>query len=311
MRFPADSSNFWISNLFDGAVRPCVPLFVMLTGALVLPSERNLLDYLRKRMGRILLPALFWTIIYLAYTYYVALEAGEVVGIAASVKWLYGRLQTGAEFHLWYVYMITGIYMFIPIVGRWVRAASEQEILYFLAIWVITLFSSYPFLAKYRIFIDLQYFSGYLGYLILGYYLAHRQTSRTGWSRVALAAIVIGYIITVIGMYFVNLRHLVGYDVFFDYLTPNVSLMSAGIFYLFKESHLPIIMGIPKFIAQNSYNIYLGHILVMKLLGAIGLEPFRIMPIISVPALTVICLALISLIILVINKSFLGKYISG
>ena len=306
------STNYWVGHVFDSAVRACVPLFVMLTGALVLPSERSLPDYLKKRMGRILLPFLFWSVIYLAYSYYVKRGTAEAVtGVGATVKWVYWNMQAGAFHHLWYVYMIVGIYLIIPIIGRWARAATEQEIQYFLGIWLVTLFANYPLCAKYGFSLNLQYFAGYVGYLVLGYYLTRLSINHNVGRRIALVAIAVGWAVTILGTHYVSQQNHKFVAYFYEYLTPNVFLMAAGIFYLFRQLTLPALKGIPKFIAQNSYNIYLGHMLVLSLLMRNGIDGYAVHPAIGVPAVTGVCLMLTSAMVWVLNKTYVGKRISG
>jgi surface polysaccharide O-acyltransferase-like enzyme len=67
--------------------------------------------------------------------------------------------------------MILGLYLFLP----WIHAALNQmkkrDIEVFLAILCLKLFANWPGLASYFLHIELMYFSGYLGYLVLGHSL--------------------------------------------------------------------------------------------------------------------------------------------
>ena len=61
-QFDADRSAF-LTGMFTGStVRCCVPLFVMMTGVLLLPVQTGMSAFYRKRIGRIALPLVFWSL---------------------------------------------------------------------------------------------------------------------------------------------------------------------------------------------------------------------------------------------------------
>ena len=60
---PQGVQIWWASNVYDSLARLCAPLFIMLTGALLLqPSKVDgpLRVFFKKRWNRIGLPILFW-----------------------------------------------------------------------------------------------------------------------------------------------------------------------------------------------------------------------------------------------------------
>ena len=59
--------NWWTGNIYDGTVRFCVPVFVMLTGSLMLSKDYDLNDFLKIKLMRIIIPFLFWSVIYILY----------------------------------------------------------------------------------------------------------------------------------------------------------------------------------------------------------------------------------------------------
>ena len=75
---------------------------------------------------------------------------------------------------LWFMYPLVGLYLLSPVISPWLEKASKKELQFYLALWGITL--CYPFIGM---VLDtnqgingiLYYFSGYLGYFILGHYL--------------------------------------------------------------------------------------------------------------------------------------------
>ena len=58
---PLGSTVWWVGNGYDALVRWCVPVFVMVSGALLLDARKteSLATFFRKRAARIGLPLLF------------------------------------------------------------------------------------------------------------------------------------------------------------------------------------------------------------------------------------------------------------
>jgi len=71
-KFGSISFITWtIGNIYNSSVRFCVPIFVMITGALLLPKDYEISDFLKKKFIRVVLPFVFWGIIYLLFLVYV------------------------------------------------------------------------------------------------------------------------------------------------------------------------------------------------------------------------------------------------
>ena len=57
-------SHFQLANYVDAFTRICVPLFVMLSGRFVLAKEIPWPDAMRNLFSRIIVPLLFWNLLY-------------------------------------------------------------------------------------------------------------------------------------------------------------------------------------------------------------------------------------------------------
>jgi len=306
------SGFWWTGNIYDSAVRFCVPIFVMLTGALLLNEEVEISKFLKRRVIRVVLPLAFWSSIYILKELAFISPNGSGMSAIKIAYQVYNLIAKGSAYHLWYVYMIVGIYLFIPIIGKWVRNCSEKEILYFLFIWLFTLFLNQPLIQQFKINVDLTYFSGYLGYLILGYYLSNktfRNKIRVKYGAIFL--IVAGISITAVGTFMASKYKGEMNGALYGYLTPNVLLISAGVFILFKVSNFGGLNYIFKFINKYSYGIYLVHVLVLFYMPALGLDKLLINPAYAIPLKTMVCLFISGIIVFLVNKLPLGKYISG
>ncbi|HEY4198709.1 MAG TPA: acyltransferase family protein, partial [Mucilaginibacter sp.] len=175
MDFKKASFNDWlVGDFYNALVRFAVPVFVMITGALLLHREYEIGDFLKRRLSRVIWPFLFWSLVYIGYSWYNE-DITFTNDVWGNIHIVLHQLKNGAYYHLWYVYMLIGLYLFIPIISRFVRNAPEKEILYFLIVWFVVISFSQPYLFRFQPLIDVHYFTGYLGYLVLGHYLAFKE----------------------------------------------------------------------------------------------------------------------------------------
>jgi surface polysaccharide O-acyltransferase-like enzyme len=309
------NANWWTANLYESFCRFCVPVFVMVSGALLLPQKINLAAFLKKRMRRILIPFIFWELIYLAYNLLLKIRDEKNIISHNWMSWLYGQITQCPAPHLWYVYMIIGIYLFIPILQPWIQAASNKAILYFLGIWLIALALQQIHLLQANVPLDLRYFSGYIGYLILGYYIFERLQITSGIKLMAIILLIAGFAATVLGTYMLTkAKHNFAGD-FYNYLTINVFALTLGFVIRVKELHFTydngIVIKIRNSISKFSYGIYLSHPLIIVVMAHFKINYKVVNPIIGIPLNTIICFAISCLLIYSLSKLPYGKYISA
>ncbi|WP_207426220.1 acyltransferase [Pedobacter sp. SYSU D00535] len=309
-KFGNASWQLWhAGNLIDSAVRFCVPVFVMLSGALLLGKDFRLKDFLVKRLLRVVLPFVFWSGIYIVYD--LLMGKSRMVGLA---NWLVLKVQAGAAYHLWYIYMIVGLYLFIPILNKWIKHCSQKEIQYFLCIWFTTLMLNQSLFSRFKPAIELSYFSGFLGYLVLGYYLSTVQFANIA-KAVSISFLLLGVGITATAWgtfhYSAEEGRFVG--ILYGFLTPNVLLTSAGVFILVRllTPQKKRDRKLRDFICTYSYGIYLVHVLVLSELGRRGLNYAFVNPAVGIISTTVCCIAFSALLVFLISRFPYGKYVSG
>ena len=307
--------DWWIGNVYIGSVRFCVPIFLMISGALILSKTyESIGEFLKKRFLRILFPFLFWSMIYIARDIFLQIFGGENMSIAEILNFTAIQLRDGADYHLWYIYVLIGLYLFFPIIGKWINKSNKLEIKYFIGIWLLVIIVQLPFMKGTFPNINLIYFSGYIGFPVLGYYLYKNTFANSGKEKlVSFFLILVGILITIFGTFYITKREGFFYHGFYEYLTPNVILVSVGVFLLFKNlgKFNPRLTSIILFFSKYSYGIFLVHVLVLGALTISGFSYPLANPIIDIPLKSILCFAISTLIVWGINKLPLGKYISG
>ena len=148
----------------------------MISGALLLPIQLDIKSFLKKRFVKVALPAIFWSLFYVGAN---SLLLNKSIGGKTIISIFFSAQGNST---LWFIYTLLGLYLLAPILSRWLLSASQKELEFYLGLWGISL--CYPFL-KYVVDLNtsntgiLYYFSGFVGYFVLGYYL------RTYHNRIA------------------------------------------------------------------------------------------------------------------------------
>lgn len=254
---------FW-GNVYGSLLRPCVPLFVMITGLLLLPVPQDMGSFYKKRIPRVVVPFLIWSVLYNLFPWIVQSLGGtpELVSrffayasepSASFASALHDIAMIPFNFsvyatHLWYIYMLVGLYLYMPVFSAWVKQASNKAKICVLVLWGVTLLLPYAerFVSSnlwgtcsWNQFGMLYYFAGFNGYLLLGHYLKNG----TGWSAlktclIAVPMFAVGYMITFYG--FGEMRALpdateMDIELFFTYCSLNVVLMTTALFLLVQR----------------------------------------------------------------------------
>lgn len=308
------SSDWWIGNIIESSVRFSVPIFFMLTGALLFDKEYAIDTFLKKRFFRVIIPFLFWSIPYILLSLAIKIKHKENLDFFQISTFIIDQFKNGSSYHLWFVYTLLGIYLFTPIISKWIRNSSNKEILYFLIIWSITVLYTYPILSDFKTKIDLSHFTGFLGYTILGYYL-RKINIHSSYKKdlIGIILFISGLIITIVGTSFLfNFKGKMD-ELYYEYLTLNVLMCSIGIYLYVKDKSIksPFILKSLNLINKFSYGIYLVHVLILTFLTKAGITCFFIHPLIGIPLTTILCLIFSFITIYIINKLPYGKYISG
>ena len=201
----------WVA-LLNSFPRACVALFIFASAYLQFPLHYSTGEFFKKRALRILPPFLFWSIVY-------ALVWGQPV---QNFKDLLLNFNYAAG-HLWFVYMLIGLYMIMPLLSPWAEKVGKKELQVYIGIWLFTTIipfirqlaggpapviygpSGIPNAAKFPLWGEASwntygvfyYLSGFIGYLLLGLYF-RKFVGKLSWGRtlaVAIPAFVVGFAI--------------------------------------------------------------------------------------------------------------------
>ena len=219
----------WYLNVIgDSLVRWSVPLFFMISGALFLNPDKEvtLQSIFRKYIPRLAVAYVFWWVFYSAFCITGDwIRSGEFVS-----KWLYPYV------HLWFLPMLMGVYLLIPLLRK--IASDENLMHYSLMLWVLYIFGSFVFedeFAQITNLFKLTPIIGYAGFFLLGRYLSIINFDSK--HRIAFYIFgVLGAYIGVEGNILLSIREGVIDDLFLEYLSPHVVLMSMAVF-VFVKGH--------------------------------------------------------------------------
>lgn len=171
-----DEKFRWSIILFT---RTCVPLFFMITGYLILPIQSYLLVFYKKRIPKVLFPLIVWGAVYAVLPCLLDIYDSRTMIRELFLSPIKAPQEIGGI--LWYLFILIGIYLFLPYLNRSIYSDNKMLNLW-LVLWLVS--GCFVIIHDYvpntlgengflHSFNALLYFSGYMGYLILGYAVKH------------------------------------------------------------------------------------------------------------------------------------------
>ena len=266
----------WLAALFWGSVsRASVPIFLMVSGALMLDpnKELSLKRLWTRNLPRLILALFFWAFAYQLYRL-VFLSGGVTVdGLVRAVK---DTLLFHHEFHLYYLHIMLVVYAVLPMTRLITAHADKRTVEYLLALWALagivypTFKGFWPFTLLYGIptqyALNMTWAS--IGYGLLGWYLrtyARRWQVWAGVAVVGLAMVYGGTVLPSLAAGTLNTAALEG-------MSPGVALLGAGV----CGAAFAGLRGRPPFrwaslLSRASFCVYLVHVFFLYILKSLGL----------------------------------------
>lgn len=303
----ADVNSFeWgVYTAYDGLARFAVPIFVMISGALFLPRDIPIKKLYSKYILRMLTAFLIWSTVY-------AVVAG------GGIKTVILNVLKG-HYHMWFVPMIIGLYMCIPLIKPIVR--DMKLVKYFLVLGVIftlvipeivqfthdfapaSIYTGISALNSEVKNMNMHLVVGYVGYFIGGYYLSETDFSRKQRIAIYIAGL-IGVASTILLTYAATIKSQTVVKYYFGNYTVNVMLEAVAIFVFFKYHNFKS-DKIYKFIlklSKYSFGAYLVHPLILEILDkSFGINARIFNPLVSIPVLAIIVFTISTIISLIVS----------
>ena len=313
---------WWTTSVFYAFLaRSALGLFFMISGYLLLPSQTDTLSFLKKRLWKIIVPLVFWGVFYILW------HGDYPEDPVKAVKYIISSLASGnLEFHMWFMYTFIGLYLFVPILSIFIKNAKESDIWYYVAIWFLLgpIFSLIFWLSGHFIALtQFGYFSGFIGFFLLGYLLGHREFDRKWviaiWMLLPLWAVAETY-----GMYReTRIEKYMG-DQWFDTLTVHVAPYTALMFIALKGLGIRIQQRLAEYskapifweaLSRASLGIILIHVIILEYMyigiGNFHLAPYDFHPALSVPVISVISYAICFVLVNIIQRIPVVRHIVG
>lgn len=293
-RFDSNVPEFLSGTAIGSMVRCCVPLFVMISGVLLLPVKLDTVSFYKRRLKRIVIPLVVWSVL-LPFMYYGYFKTGVISGNPAmpgmetfTLDATWSKVYTFIfNFNydttpLWYLYMLVGIYLFIPFIGAWLKQAEQKEIKLFLKIWIAAM--CLPIIQMIAPMLGYQgvggnmgilgvcdwnpygtfyYFSGFLGYVVLAHYLV-RYPLNWSWAKtlaIAIPLFAAGYAVTWLGFLYLQKQYPGSYpklEVIWYFAGINVFMMTFAVFIVFQKIKAQPSVLVSR-IAALTFGVYLCH----------------------------------------------------
>lgn len=247
----------------NSVTRWAVPVFIMISGALLLSSDRafDCGHYLSKRLSKVAVPFIGWTIIY-------AITAGFMVDNLFTGQWqagvtwdaLIASPNDPTWYHLWFFYDFIPLYFVIPFLIPVLKKASPEMVKLLIFAWAVLFLMNW---------LDVQTFLSqnlvlYTGYLVLGWYLFNRDNSAQlkYWLIAGISMLLLNFI----GTWLLALETGAYSSFFMGYKTLNTAVIGAMLFVL-AQNYADRIQGKLRdfihIVSKYSLGIYLLHPLLL------------------------------------------------
>lgn len=254
---PSANANGPFLTALSFMTAPCIGLFFMVSGALLMPVKTDYFSFIRKRFSKIAVPTVIWSLIYIALQLYRSESEINILQSIASIPF-----SPQGEGVLWFMYTLSGLYLLAPILSAWLEKAEKRELQLLLGLWAITL--CYPIWDFWLITNDsvtgiLYYFTGYAGYFVLGFYLKKYPDSLSlkYFGLIAVSGIAL-------------LLALKRYDMIFDfyqlfwYLSIFIASLAVAIWEIICRYCKLTDITFIRTASNLTFGIYLIHILIMR-----------------------------------------------
>lgn len=268
------------ANILTGLAFTAVPLFLMMSGYLLLSDDKTLdvSVLLKKRIPRLLVPLVFWTFLELLRK---QIACGVPFGgMMLRNLWadMVSALSEPVITPLWYMYTLLAIYLISPLLRGGIKQLDSKGHRFVLCLillinlrYILLLFLP-EFGRKYLkidLFSKLEFFGGHLCTFVLGYYLGNTKRKLPNWLLLTAVGFLAALIIA--GTYIISMR--AGeYQADFQNQSHGLEVLLASCVFLLFKQNADKPCAITRVIAQLSLPMYLMHGTLYNIFCSIGLQ---------------------------------------
>ena len=301
------STYWWMGNVVDSSVRWSIPAFVLISGALLLDPKKDerIAVFYKKRARRLLVPMIFWSVAYNAPRS-LSLEAYSLSNMFAAIV----NVRVG---HLWYLYMILGLYLFTPFLRTYIRSSSLKERWCLIGV-LLALSSLTSFLSWFVFAVEpparlLTLYLSYLGYFLCGYQLRLIDPYKVS-VKVLLVSIACSIIVIAFGTYLLVEHFGLRRGMYlYHYCSPPVAVVAVAVFLLVRrmgfsqhQSSSWVGRRIDK-LAPATLGVYVLHPFVIRAFQEINFSTSSFHPVLSIPLVSIAAFLLSCLGVAVVMKT--------
>jgi surface polysaccharide O-acyltransferase-like enzyme len=230
-----------------------VPLFVFASGVLLLSREIEPLTlFFKKRLKRLLIPFLLFSIVVYAVSLFIGAYAWWDGSMQMAITKFIPLLLTGEiNVFFWFVYMLLCLYFITPILQRALHQLSKSDLQLILSAWAIGLLLK----QFYPAFALNDYISAiwkYLGVYISGYYVFKYCVGKQQYCYIGAISLFLLYVANVLTNCSITL--------IFPLTAIAIGLICLNLNVATDNSITKIVTNISRY----SYTIYLTHILLIR-----------------------------------------------
>ncbi len=264
------TTGYSIGVFYNSLCRWGVPVFVMISGALFLRSDKSIdiKQLFGKYILRIAVVFLAWWFLYV-FLFDPLCRIWQQFYTQQPIAYTLGSISEYV-YHLWFLPMLIGVYVLIPILRAVVNAHLEK---YYILLWLLVsgiLFLK-PFASSlhlhpfYQVMEDMKIGTlyGYSGYFVLGYYLSNLRITKPH-CVLALVGFIGSWLLIAYGTL------ILGNFKLYDYLTPLVIIMSVAIFicirYWLDENRNMALSNCVEWVRRDLLGVYLIHVFYLNLI---------------------------------------------
>lgn len=288
-------------NIIVSVTDWCVPILVMISGYFFLDPEKkfSIDHFFRNNVLRICTALVFWSIVYGLMHYLSTPQSWTISSILGPIVWK--RLPW---YHLWFVYMLLGLYLLVPILRVYVKHATRLNVGYFVLLCFIVSMIEYWNVFFPHLHFSIPQLSGFIGYFVLGHYL-----SRCTFDKKSILRLYVGALLACVIVIVINVVNQVPPHTYPSFTSPFSMILSAAVFLLCINIRLNSI-GLVRFInylAFLSFGIYLIHDIFIQKMSIIS---FSNLAVIDVPIKAICVFVLSAFVSAIIHKiPYLNRYI--